>query len=112
MIGIGVDLAEIGRFRTVLRSRKTRFISNTFTKLEQEYCLSYRDSAPHFAGTFAAKEAVRKISPDYHLPQKDIEIRRTRSGSPEVWLRGRRAKSLYISITHGTRDALAVAFRK
>jgi holo-[acyl-carrier protein] synthase len=112
MTGIGIDLAEIGRFRTILRSRKTRFISNTFTPLEQEYCRSYRDPSPHFAGTFAAKEALRKISSEYHLPLKDIEIRRTRSGAPEVWLRGRRAKSLYISITHGTRDAFAVAFRK
>src|SRR4051812_48815577 len=111
MTGIGIDITEISRFRALLRAKKDRFIENTFTAIEQRYCTSYRDSAPHFAGTFAAKEAVRKLSAKYLLPMKAIEIRRASSGNPEVWLRGRRAKSLYISITHGSHEAVAVALK-
>lgn len=109
MTGIGIDVVTIARFRAVLKSKKTRFISNTFTNEEQVYCLSFKDPAPHFAGTFAAKEALRKTSPKLHLPFTDIEIRHSKSGKPEVWVRGRRAKSLYISISHSSRDAYAVA---
>ncbi len=112
MIGIGIDVVEIERFRAILRNKKERFIANTFTAREQEYCTSYKDSAPHFAGTFAAKEAVLKTSEKMILPFRDIEIRHAKSGQPEVWIRGRRAKTVYISITHGSRDAYAVAFKK
>ena len=62
--GIGIDVAEIGRFRTSKMRRGERFVSNIFSKHEQDYCFSYRDPAPHLAGTFAAKEAVRKIYGD------------------------------------------------
>ena len=111
MLGIGIDVADIARFRKILRARKDGFINRTFTKAEQTYCLSYRDPAPHFAGTFAAKEAVRKISSKYLLPMREIEIRRMTSGPPVVWLKGKRAPSIFISITHGKRDAFAVAVK-
>jgi holo-[acyl-carrier protein] synthase len=112
MAGIGVDIADIQRFRNAVKSGKNRFIANTFSVHEQDYCSSYHDAAPHYAGTFAAKEAVRKISTKFLLPFSEIEIRRDKKGRPEVWIRGRRARALQLSITHGTRDAVAVALQK
>lgn len=109
--GIGVDIANIAKFRKVAADKKSRFIANTFSKVEQEYCFSYRDPAPHLAGTFAAKEAVRKISSQFHIPFNELEVRREASGQPMLWIRGRQAKGVYISITHASGVACAVAFK-
>ena len=106
---IGIDLAEIARFRTVLKAKNFTFISNTFSLLEQKYCSSYKDSAPRFAGTFAAKEAVRKTSEKFWIDFNKLEIRRTKEGKPEVWIRGKKIRNLSISITYTKTLAAAVA---
>jgi holo-[acyl-carrier protein] synthase len=107
--GIGVDAVEIARFRTLVRDEKNRFMTNTFSAQERAYCLSYKDPSPHFAGTFAAKEAVQKASGLFALAPTAIEIVRTKAGKPEVWLQGKRSKSILISITHEKKLACAVA---
>ena len=111
IFGIGIDSIEIRRLRTILRKKEDRFILNTFTKIEREYCFSYRDAAPHFAGTFAAKEAVQKAADDPRPLQK-IEIRRKKNGKPEVWLNKKRSKSFLVSITHNESIASAIALRQ
>lgn len=60
ILGIGNDIVEIDRIRSSLEIHGLRFIAKLFTKEEQDYCLKYKDAAPHFAGRFAAKEAVVK----------------------------------------------------
>ena len=110
--GVGIDAVEISRFRTVLRMKNDRFLENTFTKVEREYCFSFRDAASHFAGTFAAKEAVRKTSGLVKTPMNKIEIRRHKSGKPEVRLSGRRSKSHLISISHNRSIACAIAMQQ
>ena len=107
--GIGIDTVEVARFRALARDKKSRFMTKTFSVKELAYCRSYKDSAPHFAGTFAAKEAVQKASGLFALPPSDIEIIRTSTGKPEVWLQGKRSKSILISITHEKTVAVAVA---
>lgn len=109
VLGLGVDATEISRFRSVLSNKRDRFVANTFSKTEQEYCRSYRDPAPHFAGIFAAKEAARKASGDFSLPFKALEIRRDNKGKPEVWIKNKRARSLLVSITHSRDIACAAA---
>lgn len=105
---IGIDMVSIARMRAIVKEEKTQFLTNTFSPLEREYCFLYSDPAPHLAGTFAAKEAVRKAS-TIRLPFNEIEIRRTKEGKPEVWLQNKRADSLHISITHTDTDACAIA---
>jgi holo-[acyl-carrier protein] synthase len=106
--GIGIDAVEIRRFRAILRKKKDRFMQNTFTEIERAYCRSFQDPAPHFAGTFAAKEAVQKVFGGTLFLQK-IEVRHKKSGKPEVWLEGKLQKSLLVSITHSESIACAVA---
>lgn len=108
--GIGVDMIEVARFRAVLRRKQDRFLRSTFSRIEQSYCRAFRDPAPHFAGTFAAKEAVQKTL-NSSVPLRSIEVRREKSGKPAVWLKGRRSKSCFISITHTGRLACAIAIR-
>jgi holo-[acyl-carrier protein] synthase len=107
--GIGIDAADIGRFRTPQMRRGERFIRNTFSENEREYCFSYRDPAPHLAGTFAAKEAVRKVYGDKPMALAHIEVRRRPSGKPEIWIKGKRSSTLLTSITHTKTLAISIA---
>ena len=101
---IGVDVVEVGRFAR-LRAHE-RFLANVFTKKERSYCQGFRDAAPHFAGTFAAKEAACKA-----LGGRDaltsFEIRRTKKGKPEIW-KNRKKLPLALSISHEGAYAVAV----
>ncbi len=106
--GVGVDMVAISRMRRVVREKRERFLANTFSPLERAYCFSHKDPAPHFAGTFAAKEAVRKATS--HYPAfAELEVRRRKDGRPEIWARGRRVSSILISITHTDTIACAIA---
>jgi len=110
-MAVGVDIAEVGRFRTLLKTkdRGQRFIDKIFSAAEQAYCFSYKDPAPHLAGTFAAKEAVQKASGDFTTSPRALEIRRTKSGKPELWRNKRRLTRSSVSISHTGDIACAVA---
>ena len=111
MVTAGIDLIEVKRFKPYCtpHGRTSRFVLRTFSSAELAYCFSFRDPALHLAGTFAAKEAVQKACGTFSTPLVSLEIRRTRTGKPEVWVRGKRSRRLSVSISH-TRDvACAVA---
>ena len=59
MIGIGIDLVDVQRFRTVLQ-RREKISERLFTKDELSYCNSAADPTERLAARFAAKEAVMK----------------------------------------------------
>jgi len=108
--GIGLDVAEVARFRLIMGPNKKHLLYKMFSSAERKYCLSYKDAATHFAGTFAAKEAVQKAHGDFSLPLVLLEIRREK-GKPAVWIGGKRMKEMLVSITH-TRDlACAIALK-
>jgi len=109
MRGIGIDSAEIRRFQNLKRGDDMRFFARTFSEGELEYCFSYADPAPHLAGAFAAKEAVRKVYGDESLALADIEVRHRVSGKPEIWMKGECVRTCLVSITHNATSAIAVA---
>lgn len=110
--GIGIDIVETERFRETLRDARDQFMQNTFSDVERTYCSSYQDSAIHFAGTFAAKEAVKKATGEFSFPLHEIEIRRDPSGKPETYIKGRRDTSILVSISHTDTTACAVAMKQ
>lgn len=110
MTGIGIDIVEIDRFTVALKEKKQKFLLNTFSKIERSYCLGYKDPAPHFAGTFAAKEAALKASDPASRLLTEFEIRRTKTGKPEVWL-DRKKSNLLVSISHTQTTACAIVLR-
>lgn len=112
MKGIGIDVSDIARFRTSKMLRGDRFIHNTFSKHEQDYCFSYRDPAPHLAGTFSAKEAIRKVYGDKPITFAEIEVRHQPSGKPEIWIKGTRSRTILVSITHTAAIAVAIACKQ
>lgn len=111
IIGIGLDITDIERFRKVVAEKKDHFLANVFSEAERKYCFSFNDSAPHFAGLFAAKEAVQKAS-GTSMPLSSIEIRHSDTGAPEVWLDETSARTFLVSISHSAASACAVALRR
>ena len=55
IVGIGTDLAEVGRIRKALENR--RFLEEYFSAEEREFLCTKKDAAPSVANNFAAKEA-------------------------------------------------------
>lgn len=108
---LGVDAVDVKRFIPFVRNRRHRFLTNTYSPEELRYCFSFTDTALHLAGTFAAKEAVFKTL-GKNAALSSIEVRRSKNGSPAVWMNGRRQKSIMISISHTADIAVACALRQ
>ena len=107
-IRIGTDIIEIQRFRGL--SSDSPFFKRVFTENERKYCDGFSDPAPHYATTFAGKEAVVKtISSFCNLPMDAIEILRNKNGAPYVVLHQDCQFSIRLSLSHSTNHAVAVA---
>lgn len=114
--GTGVDIIEISRIRESIKRYQSHFLNKIFTEYEQQYCMKHRDPAPHFAGRFAAKEAIVKALGGFReqLAWTDIEIRNDAGGQPKVLLsphihEALLAPQFLISISHCREYATAIA---
>jgi len=110
--GIGIDIVEVERFRTLKGGKRHPFIKKIFTVKEIAYCFSYKDHAPHLAGIFASKEAVSKSIGASNIFLSDIEILHGKNGVPEAWVLGKKRSSIRVSLTHICTLALAIALRQ
>lgn len=117
MIGIGVDVVEIERFRQSL-TRTPTMRERLFTQVELDYVAPQRDPVPSLAVRFAAREATMKAlglglgAFGFH----DVWVERAESGAPSLVVTAR-AKELaddagvtrwHLSLTHS--DLVAVAY--
>ena len=103
MIGVGVDLVEIDRFRTVL-ARTPTMAARLFTDAEQAYARRQVDPTARLAARFAAKEAALKCLGLGlgGMPLGDIEVvRDDDTGRPELVLHRRAAE---VASRHGVRE--------
>lgn len=108
ILGIGVDIESIARFRRKPYRRNREFYDKVFSQREVNYCLKKADSYASLAGKFCAKEAVLKALQKNNLfSLSQIEIINDTNGQPRALQNGRKLKCL-LSIAHG--DAWAVAF--
>src|SRR3954467_1536322 len=90
IIGLGVDLTEIPRIVATIDRYGTRFLQRIFTEGEIAYCMRRKQSAIHFAGRFASKEAAMKALGTGHshgVLWRDVEVVR-RGGPPQLRLHG------------------------
>jgi holo-[acyl-carrier protein] synthase len=113
---IGVDLIEIERIRLALDRHGESFKRRCFTDVERAYCDSKPNPPQHYAGRFAAKEAVGKaLGSGVYFTWKEIEIRgRPKpgvhlSGRTAVWAEKLNAGRIELSMTHSRELAAAVA---
>lgn len=115
--GIGTDIIEIERIRLSIERHGQHFLNRLFTQKEQDYCYQFKDFAPHFAGRFAAKEAVAKaLGTGFgaDLSWQDIEVIPDERGQPQVRLSEKanqrfRCPHLLLSISHSSSQAIAFA---
>ena len=88
---VGTDIVPVTRIAALISHRGNAFLERWFTASEIAYCCSKAVPSRHFAGRFAAKEAVAKalpISLDGPLPWRFIEIINDQCGAPSVSLSG------------------------
>lgn len=115
--GLGNDIVEIERIRQSIERHGQHFLNRLFTEREQDYCYKFKDPVPHFAGRFAAKEAISKaLGTGFgaQLSWQEIEILNDGDGRPVVHLSADVQKRfnhphLLVSISHCTQYAAAVA---
>ncbi len=116
LLGVGVDVAEVGRVRYLLE-RHPRFAERCFTTGERAYAFGHAYPEQSLAARFAGKEAVMKsLGSGWRVIRwQDVEI--TGGGAPRAVLRGTaaaRARELgvgevLVTLTHTDEVAVAVA---
>jgi len=87
--GLGNDIIEVDRIKKNIERYGLRFLDRVFTLREQRYCTSRKEPALHFAGRFAAKEAVVKAFGSGFsdgISWLDIEILNDFKGKPHAVL--------------------------
>lgn len=115
--GIGTDIIEVKRIGESIERFGQRFLDRIFSFDEQAYCLHHRDASRHFAGRFAAKEAIVKaLGTGFRdgIGWLDIEIVNNAQGKPVAHLSLRlqeqfNSPMIHLSISHGRDYATAFA---
>ncbi len=88
--GIGTDIVECLRIAQMIERHGEQFINRVYSKHEIGYCSSRKMATQHFAGRWAAKEAVMKaLGTGWRrgVDWRDIEIRNSANGQPVIAMR-------------------------
>lgn len=120
LLGLGTDIVEIDRIRSMMQRHGSHFIDRCFTPGEIEYSQKHRDAAVRFAGRWAAKEAIVKVLGTgfvQGITFHDIEIVSLHTGQPTVKLSGEAGRiaqsigiqTIQITISHAREYATATA---
>jgi len=116
---IGTDIVSIPKLKkTINSSQGDKFKKRIFTEDEICYCSNKENSDIHFAGRFAAKEAITKalLSSERidSISMKSIEIISGKNRKPEVnlTLSSKLQLQCKVSISHTDEYAIAFALLK
>lgn len=112
---IGADIVSIPRIKkTINSSQGDKFTHRIFTEDEINYCNNKVNAIIHFAGRFAAKEAITKaiLSSEIvkSINMKSIEIISGKNRKPEVNLRLSSKLKLQCKVSISHTDEYAIAF--
>ncbi len=120
VVGIGTDIIECARIGKMIEKHGELFLARVYTQREINYCSSRKAANQHYAGRWAAKEAVFKaIGTGWArgIQWKDVEVTNETGGKPSIVLEGF-AKShcrqqgiseIMITISHCRHYAVAFA---
>lgn len=120
IVGIGTDIVEIVRIGEMIERHGELFLQRVYTEQEIRYCQRRKEAMQHYAGRWAAKEAVMKtLGTGFTkgVGWKDIEICSQLSGQPHIELSGGAANvarlrgidEVLITISHCRAYATATA---
>jgi holo-[acyl-carrier protein] synthase len=91
ILGIGTDVVEVLRIAQMIERHGELFIQRVYTPFEIDYCNARKAATQHFAGRWAAKEAILKALGTgwaRGLSWTDMEVRNDEAGRPSVRLGG------------------------
>ena len=120
VFGIGTDIIECLRIAQMIERHGELFLRRVYTSREIAYCSARKAATQHYAGRWAAKEAVLKAMGTgwiRGISWRDVEICNDSSGEPKVALGGgareaiekRRIAEILVSISHCRTHATAYA---
>jgi len=124
IVGIGTDIVEVTRIGEMIERHGEIFLQRVFTEGEIRYCQERKLAMQHYAGRWAAKEAVMKtLGTGFSkgVGWRDIEVASQKSGQPIILLSGGAKEmtkvmgidEVLISISHcrAYATATAIAFK-
>jgi holo-[acyl-carrier protein] synthase len=120
IIGIGTDIVECLRIGRMIEQHGELFLHRVYTDREIRYCQARKRATEHFAGRWAAKEAILKcLGTGWRkgLAWTDMEVRNDHQGKPQVLLCGAAKdvaqrlgiSDIHLSISHCRAYAVAYA---
>lgn len=120
ILGIGTNIIECPRIGKMIEQHGELFLRRVYTEREIRFCQARKHAIEHFAGRWAAKEAILKaigIGWSRGLAWTDLEVRNMGEGPPQVLVCGRAKEfasqkgigDILISISHCRTYATAYA---
>ena len=120
IVGIGTDIVEVLRIADMIEKHGETFIQRVYTEHEIEYCATRKAANQHYAGRWAAKEAVLKALGTgwaKGIQWTDIQVINDAGGGPSIQLGGgarrvcdeKNIDYVMISISHTRHYATAQA---
>jgi holo-[acyl-carrier protein] synthase len=120
IVGLGTDIVEISRIGQMIERHGETFLNRVFTESENEYCGTKKNKEQHYAGRWAAKEAVMKTLGTGFIKGigwKEIEVVNLKSGKPTIVISGgvesfageMGIEEILITISHSREFATATA---
>lgn len=120
VLGIGTDIVEVVRIGQMIERHGEVFLQRVYTEDEIRYCQRRKEYTQHYAGRWAAKEAVMKTLGtgwSKGISWRDIEVCTSKSGRPSIQLKGAAREiadqlgigEVMISISHCRAYATATA---
>lgn len=112
----GTDIIEVSRIRQSIERSGEKFLNLIYTPREIEYCESKRVSKYyHYAGRFAAKEAIYKavsqlLKNKFEISWQNAEVINDENGNPKINfidIEFKQIKNIDISISHCKEYAVA-----
>ena len=111
---IGTDIISVVRIEKIIQQHSQRFKERTYTPIEIKYCNSKAVPPIHYAGRFAAKEAIKKALLSSGIVSNidfaGIEILSSESGAPEVQLNHPSLDQISCKVSISHTDDTAIAF--
>ncbi|HZU38210.1 MAG TPA: holo-ACP synthase [Gemmataceae bacterium] len=125
IVGIGTDIVECLRIGRMIEEHGEQFLTRVYTEREIRYCQARKHAVEHFAGRWAAKEAILKcLGTGWRggISWTDIEVRNNPDGKPHVlvcggakdYMQRLRIGDILLSISHcrAYATAYAIALRE
>ena len=111
ILGVGLDLIEVGRFERDVARHGDGFLEELFSPQEIAYCRGMRRPYPFYAARFAAREALVKAlgtGRGGSMSWRDAEVHKEASGKPFLLLHGETQRvadlmgvtRVHLSLTH------------